>query len=63
MEVSIQLLLRSRVRWKERTNPVVHPQPRDTPENDHIPASEDLTSNDESCDHDGNTDIREENQG
>lgn len=44
------------------TNPVVHPQPRNTPENDDIPASEDLTSNYERGDHNCNTNIREHDQ-
>lgn len=44
------------------TDPVVNPQPRNSPEDNDIPASKDLSSNDETSDHDSDTDIREKDQ-
>lgn len=44
------------------TDPVVYPQPRNTPQDNDVPASEDLASDDKSSDHDSNTDIRKEDQ-
>jgi hypothetical protein len=55
---------RRRTKKKTRpTDPVVHPQPRDTPEDNHIPTPKHLASPDEASNHDGNPDIREHDQG
>ncbi|CAG8960711.1 hypothetical protein HYFRA_00013481 [Hymenoscyphus fraxineus] len=44
------------------TNPVVHPQPWDSPAHDHVEMSKGLASNDQSSNHDSNGDIRQDNQ-
>lgn len=43
-------------------NPVVYPQPRNTPEDNDVPASEHLASDNKRSDHDSDTDIRKEDQ-
>ena len=47
---------------RERTDPVVNPQPRHTPKHDDIPASEDLPSNNQPGNHNRDTHITQENQ-
>lgn len=44
------------------TNPVVNPQPRNTPKNDNVPASKDLSSPDQSAYHGGNSNVAEQDQ-
>jgi len=44
------------------TNPVVNPQPWNTPKNNNIEASEDLTSPDQSSNHNSNTNVTQSDQ-
>lgn len=47
---------------KRLTNPVVNPQPRNTPKDDNVPASKHLPSINQSADHSCNTNITQQDQ-